>query len=79
MRNLFFDGFVHDWIGIPKQDSADAADPVDVLVSVDVNESGSARFHCIDRRDTISNTIGPSTDQLRSPGNQFERAFIERH
>ena len=49
LRNLLLNGIIHHWVGIPQQDCADAADPVNVLIPVNVSKSRAFCFDSIDR------------------------------
>src|SRR5262249_30314284 len=60
-----------------KDDGPDAADPVDVLVAVDVPETCPPGAAGKDRRDAIGITGRPPADQLRAAGDQFQGPAVE--
>ncbi len=74
--DLFMERLIDDRVGLNQDDRADAADPVDILVAVDVPEPCPLRTLGIDRRDAISVARRSSANQLRAPWNELKRPLV---
>ena len=77
--DLFFNCLVHDGITVTKDDCSDAADPVDVSVSVEVCEICPLSTDCVNGRNASSESGRPATDQLRASGDEFTSPLIKFH